>query len=137
MELSKERVVGSWYVFWGVLVEWGRPLARGVTGSSECGPGKGTLIWGWGMHSPNSWNATIMEMEQDVVRGGQGLMRGQSWNQSRMPVGDNPMRKHAMMGAAASSCRELPIPGVCKQRLGGLCCVCYRGDLGMSWDITS
>lgn len=46
VELSKGREVGSWYVFWGVFVEWGRPLARGVTESSECGPGKGTLIWG-------------------------------------------------------------------------------------------
>lgn len=39
------------------------------------------------------------------------------------------------MGAAASSRSELPIPGVCKQRLGGFCRVCYRGDLGVSQDM--
>lgn len=126
--LSTEREAGSWYVLWGGLVEWGRPLARGggMTGSSECSPGKGTLLWGWGMHSPISCSATTMDTDYDVVRGGRGLMRGQRWNQSRMPVGDIPVKTHAMMEAVASSCRELPSRSM-KQRLGGLCGLLWRG----------
>lgn len=46
-----------------------------------------------------------------------------------------PWRNHAMMGAAASSGSEVPVPGLCKLKLGGLCWVCCQGDLGMNWDI--
>lgn len=55
-------------------------------------------------------------------------MRGQSWNQSRMLLGGSsklstretfPWKNQAMTGAAASNCSELPILGMCKQRLRG------------------
>lgn len=132
LELSKERGVGSWHVFWGVLVGWGRRLARG-----------------------GDWEFRVWHREGDTYLGvgnalcefmlchhhGDGLRCG-SWG-ARVderpelePIKDASGRhSHEKTCNGGSSCRKLqgaPHPRSVQQRLGGLCWVCYRGDLGTS-----
>lgn len=93
--------MGSWHVSHGVLADgedrspWGWLGAQGVA--------RGHLR-GAKMQSLHLCSATVIEIDCDVVHGGQGLMRGQSWNQSRTLMGDIPMEKPCNDG---SSCLKL------------------------------